>query len=64
MGGKTSSKSKRAYNNKTYDRITIMPRTDSAINKESIQAAADAAGQSMQAYVLQAVKERMELESK
>lgn len=44
------------YNAKTYDRINIaIPKGRKAV----IQAAADAAGQSLNGYVTQAVDERM-----
>lgn len=57
--GKTSSKVKNRYNLKTYDRInTITPKG----GKDRIKAAADAAGQSVNAYILQAIAERMQRE--
>ena len=59
MGGKTSAKSKNAYNAKAYDRIAVVvPKGDG----ESIKAAAAQAGQSTNAYIVQAIRERMERE--
>ena len=57
MGGKTSNESKAKYNAKTYDRINIaVPKG----RKDVIQSHATAQGQSVNAYISQAVDERME----
>lgn len=57
MGGKTSNESKAKYNAKTYDRINIaVPKG----RKDVIQSHATAQGQSVNAYINQAVDERME----
>lgn len=56
MGGKTSAASKNKYNSKAYDRIEITPIKG---GKAEIKAAADRAGQSVNAYILQAVQQRM-----
>lgn len=59
MGGKTSNESKAKYNAKTYDRINIaVPKG----RKAEIQAAAEKAGESINAYISRAVSERMERE--
>ena len=60
MVGKTSAASKNKYNSKAYDRIEITPIKGS---KAEIKAAADRAGQSVNAYILEAVQQRMERES-
>ena len=45
------------YISKAYDRINLLvPKGD----KDEIKAAADAAGQSVNAYILDAVRERMQ----
>ena len=56
MSGKTSTASKAKYNAKAYDRLYIVVPKG---NKDKIRAAADAAGQSVNAYILQAVRQRM-----
>ncbi len=57
MGGKASAASKNKYNAKAYDRINfVVPKGQ----KDIIKAAAEAAGQSTNAYIVQAVRERME----
>ena len=62
MGGKTSTASKRKFNDKTYQRIVLDVRIDSDVNKEAIQQAAEKAGQSLTEYMLEAVRRRMEQE--
>ena len=58
--GKTSSAVKRRYNAKTYERIAI----DAKIGwKAKVKAAADAAGESVNAYVQKAVNDRMDRET-
>lgn len=54
--GKTSAASKNKYNDKAYDRIALfLPKGE----KDGVKTAADAAGQSMNAYIKQAIAERM-----
>ena len=48
------------YERKAYDNIRVRIRKDDPeLTTEMLQAAADAAGQSINAYVVQAIKERM-----
>ncbi len=51
------------FESKAYDKITLRLRKDrpdpSGLSRDSIQAAADAAGLSLNAYILQAVSEKM-----
>lgn len=60
MGGKTSTASKRKFNDKTYQRIVLDVRIDSDVNKEAIQQAAEKAGQSLTEYMLEAVRRCIE----
>lgn len=61
MGGKTSAKSKNAYNSRAYDRISfIVPKGEG----DRIKAAAAAAGQSTNAFIYTAVCNRMEKEKR
>ena len=60
MGGKTSAASKNKWNNKTYDRVNLILRKDGSQNKAAVQSAADAAGESLNAYIVGAVAQRME----
>ena len=57
MGGKTSNESKAKYNAKAYDRINIaVPKG----RKDIIKARAEAKGQSINAYIISAIDEKLE----
>ena len=55
MGGKTSAASHNKYIAKAYDRVNLILRKDAPQNKAAVQAAADAAGESLNAYIVGAV---------
>ena len=52
MGGKTSAASHNKYMAKAYDRVNLILRKDAPQNKAAVQAAADAAGESLNAYIV------------
>lgn len=54
--GKTSSEVKNRWNAKAYDRIELRVKKG---QKDAIKAAADEAGLSLNAYIQQAIDERM-----
>ena len=56
MGGKTSTASKRKYNNANYEYIQVVAQKG---NKDIIKQAAAQAGESVNAYILEAVRRRM-----
>lgn len=60
MGGKTSTESKRKYNDKTYSRIVLDVKKD---DKSLIVQAAEKAGESTTAYIVGAVRQRMEADN-
>ena len=60
MGGKTSAASHNKYIAKAYDRVNLILRKDAPQNKAAVQAAADAAGESLNAYIVGAVAQRMD----
>ena len=62
MGGKTSTASRTKYNAKTYERLALNLRVDSPQSKKEIEAAAEREGVSATAYVVEAVRRRMEQE--
>lgn len=62
MGGKASAASKNKYNAKVYDRVALMLRKGTPTNKAQVQAAADAAGESLNGYITKAIAQRMERE--
>lgn len=47
------------YKSKNYDRILLLVRKDAEVNKQKIDQAAKEAGQSTNAYCLEAIKDRM-----
>lgn len=51
------------YIAKNYDRVNLVFKKDASPTKEEVQAAADAAGESLNGYIVGAVKQRMERES-
>ena len=57
----TSAQVKNRYNAKAYDRLSLVLRRDggAGCTKEYIQAAAVAAGESVNEYILKAVLQRM-----
>lgn len=62
MGGKTSAASHNKYIAKAYDRVNLILRKDAPQNKAAVQAAADATGESLNAYIVGAVAQRMDRE--
>lgn len=59
MGGKASAASKNKYNAKVYDRINLVLRKDGTVSKDSVQAAADAAGESVNSWISKAIEARL-----
>lgn len=55
--GKTSNESKRKYNEKAYDRIQIVVKKG---DKELVKACADKAGLSVNRFICEAIKEKMQ----
>ena len=47
------------YEAKAYDKILLRIRKDGELTKDTIQMAADQAGQSLNSYILEALKEKM-----
>lgn len=57
MGGKTSSESKRKYNEKTYDRIQLVVKKG---KKEEIKAFAESKGYTLNGFVNEAIDEKIQ----
>ena len=53
-------KANKKYDSKTYNQIMLRIRKDSAYNRERIQAEAEKAGESINQYILDAVKQRID----
>ena len=47
------------YESKTYDKVLLRLRKDAEPTRETIQAAADAAGMSLNAFILSAVSDKI-----
>ena len=60
--GKVSQEVRQRYEAKVYDKVLLRLRKDTDVDKDIIQAAADRAGESLNGYIVQAVRERMERE--
>lgn len=58
--GKVSQEVRQRYEAKVYDKVLLRLRKDTDVDKDIIQAAADMAGESLNGYIVQAVRERME----
>lgn len=56
MSGKTSAAVKNLYNSKAYDRIAVIVHKG---RKDIIQAAAERAGLSLNAYIVKAIERQM-----
>lgn len=60
--GKTSAAVKNRYNAKAYDRVNLVLKKETDTSKDAVQAAADAAGETLNGYITKAIRERMERE--
>lgn len=56
-----NAKSRNTYNAKTYDNITFRVKLDGSdgVSREAIKAAADAGGQSVNAWIIEAIKDKL-----
>lgn len=57
---KAHIKASNKYNAKAYDRIAFLVRKDGDITRDVIKDLADSAGESVNAYILEAIRRRME----
>ena len=59
--GHVSVAVKTGYNKRTYDAITFRVKLDGSdgVSREAIKAAADAGGQSVNAWIIEAIKEKL-----
>lgn len=60
MVSKAQTKSTTKYEHNNYDKVTLRLRRDADLTRDKLQEAADAAGESVNAYVMEAVRRRME----
>lgn len=48
------------FEHNNYDKVTLRLRRDADLTREKVQEAADAAGESLNSYVMEAVRRRIE----
>ena len=63
MVSKAQIKSTTKYEHNNYDKVTLRIRRDADLTRDRLQEAADAAGESLNAYIIEAVRRRMESEA-
>lgn len=54
------NKATQKYIHKNYDQISIRVKKEGELTRETMQAAADQAGQSLNSFILEAVQEKIE----
>lgn len=59
MVSKAQIKAQTKWESKVYDKITLRTKKESDISREAITAAATAAGESLNEYILNSIRERM-----
>lgn len=59
---KASQKAVNKYMKANYDRVNLVLKKDASPTKEEVQAAAERAGESLNAYIVGAITQRMESE--
>ena len=58
---KAHIKATQRYEQKAYDKILVRFRKDSDVNRDTIKAAAEATGQSVNEYIVDAIKAKMNI---
>lgn len=57
--GTARTRANNKWNAKAYDRVNLILKKEASPTKEEVQTAADAAGESLNAYIVNAIKQRM-----
>lgn len=60
--GTARTKANNKWNAKTYDRVNLVLKKEASPTKDEVQAAADAKGESLNAYIVEAIRQRLELD--
>lgn len=60
--GTARTRANNKWNAKAYDRVNLVLKKDASPTKEEVQAAAERAGESLNAYIVGAITQRMESE--
>lgn len=57
--GTAQTRASNKWNAKAYDRVNLILKKEVSPTKEEVQTAADAAGESLNAFIVNAIKQRM-----
>ena len=60
--GTARTRANNKWNAKAYDRVNLILKKEVSTTKEEVQAAADAAGESLNAFIVKAIKQRMKID--
>lgn len=60
--GKAQTRASNKYAAKTYDRVALVLKKTESPTKQEVQAAADRADESLNSYIVGAIRQRMESE--
>ena len=58
--GTARTRASNKWNAKSYDRVNLVLKKEASPTKEEVQAAADAVGESLNAYIVEAIRQRLE----
>ena len=58
--GTARTRASNKWNAKAYDRVNLILKKEASPTKEEIQAAADASGESLNGYIVEAIRQRLE----
>lgn len=58
--GTARTKANNKWNAKAYDRVNLVLKKETSPTKDEVQAAADANGESLNAYIVEAIRQRLE----
>ena len=58
--GTARTKANNKWNAKAYDRVNLVLKKETSPTKDEVQAAADAKGESLNAYIVEAIRQRLE----
>lgn len=62
--GKKQTEYQNRYIGKVYDRVNLVLKKETSTSKAAVEAAADAQGESLNGYITEAIRRRMESEGK
>ena len=58
--GTARTKANNKWNAKAYDRVNLVLKKETSPTKDEVQAAADVKGESLNAYIVEAIRQRLE----